>query len=914
MALSFAITATALIAVIGVTGSTLTPPLTPGLQQGGGRDPSAGDTQIGESQISPNNNIQPLEIIFNTDFVSAGFGGMRGIGTGTITVTGVNGTVSRALLFWNGPTNSSNPGANATVNFAGTAITGTNIGFSSDNCWGFANSQAYRADVTSIVLGNGVYSLSNFTKPDSEVNGVSLIVFFNDGNSANNRDVVLFDGNDSNIPNPFDANGWNVTLSGIDYTGGTANLQLHVSDGQSFPDDALRVNGQILVPAGPVFQGNSVPNGASAGATNGGLWDIRSFSITPFLTPGANTITVTTGVGGDCLSLVVAAIDLPAGAAPTNDLKVSKTASPNPVAAGQNISYTVRVENTGAESVSNVRVTDTIQPNTRFVSVSAPAGWSCTAPPVGGSGTVVCTKSIMAPNEIAIITIVVSVDCSTPNNTVIVNTVLVESTVEEGPPPFPVTDMEAVTVIDPAPRIVSCPGDIVRNADANQCSAVVDFPVPTVTDNCPGATIICVPPSGQRLDAGTSQTVTCTATDAAGNTSACSFRISVRDAQPPTIACPTTPVQINAGGACTITVPDITASVRNSISDACTPVSSLTVTQSPAPNTSVASDLRSITITVTDGAGVSTTCRVPVTVINSGGQAAQVTIGSGNELDLSVKLLSKKKSKKKVKPVVDTGTFTVKNVKCDGTSLTLPFGGVRRLTDAGAGKPINDPDDNDFFSVFIGCGASRTRLNVGQNVTIGFGEEVCFTVEFNPTIPPVASATTNLSASEVLPADFRSEVVLDGINPVVIRARVDGGVRLIDPATGSSNNPVVTICQSGNNEFTVRYHAWSPSKSDVRSVKYEFLDSSGGVIKTLDVDLAGPIAGTSLVNGQSFNIEQSFSGTGVSSVRVTLNGASSSSTATSGSISSNCPSAIQSPSQQRATLFLPGLTVDAVKP
>ena len=913
LALCFAITATALIAVIGVTGST-TPPLTPGQQQGGGTDSSAGNRQAGESQVSPNNNIQPLEIIFNTDFASAGFGGMRGIGTGTITLSGVTGPVTRALLFWNGPTNSSNPSANATVNFAGTIITGTNIGFSSDNCWGFVNSQAYRADVTSLVIGNGSFSLSNFTKPDSEINGVSLLVFFNDGNNGNNRDVVLFDGNDSNINNPFDAPGWNVTLSGINYTSGTANLQLTVSDGQVFDDDAVRINGQILAPAGPIFQGNTVPNGASAVNTNGGLWDIRSFNITQFLTPGANTISVTTGVLNDCLSLVVAAIDLPAGAAPTSDLTVTKTGLPDPVAPGQNITYTVRVENTGTNSVSNVKVTDTIQPNTRFVSISAPTGWSCAAPPVGGTGTVVCTKPIMAPKEIAVLTLVVSVDCSTPSNTVIVNTVLVESTVSEGPPPFPVTDMETVTVIDPAPRIISCPGDIVQPADANQCSAVVNFPVPGVTDNCPGATIICSPPSGQRLDAGTSQTVTCTATDAVGNRSVCSFKISVRDAQPPTITCPTTPVQIDAGGACTINVPDITSSVRNSVSDICTPASSLTITQSPAPNTSVASDLRFINITVSDAAGVSTTCRVPVTVTNSGGPAAQVTIGSGSELDLSVKLISKKKNKKKVKPAVATGTFTVKNVKCDRTSLTLPFGGVRRVTDAGAGKPINDPDDNDFFSVFIGCGNTRTKLNVGQNVTIGFNEEACFTVEFNPKVPPVASATTNLSASEVLPADFKSEVVLDGITPVSIRARVDSGVKLIDPATGDSNNPVVTICQSGNNQFTVRYHAWSASKADVRSVKYEFLDGSGGVIKTIDVDLAGPISGTSLVNGQSFNVEQSFSGTGVSSVRVTLSGANSSATATSGAISSNCTSAIQLQSQQRATLFLPGLTVDAVKP
>ena len=478
----------------------------------------------------------------------------------------------------------------------------------------------------------------------------------------------------------------------------------------------------------------------------------------------------------------------------------------------------------------------------------------------------------------------------------------------------------AGTVIDPCnfdtepPTIASCPRDIVQPADANQCSAVVNYPVPTATDTCSGTTIVCLPPSGVVLEAGTSQTVTCTATDAKGNMSTCSFKISVQDSQPPTIVCPTTPVQINAGGACTVTVPDITASVRNSISDACTPASSLTVTQSPAPNTSVGSDLRFINITVSDAAGVSTTCQVPVTVINSGGQAAQVTIGSGNELDLSVNLLTKKKKNKKVKPAIATGTFSVKNVKCDGTSLTLPFGGVRRVTDAGAGNPINNPDDNKFFSVFIQNGNLQTKLNVGQNVTIGFNQVVTFTVEFTPTVPPVVSSTTNLSASDVLPGDFKSEVVLSGISPVMIRARVASGVKLIDPATGNTNNPVVTICGSGNNQFTVRYHAWSPSKADVRSVKYDFLDGSGGTIKSIDVDLAGPISGTSLVNGQSFNIEQSFNGSGVSSVRVTLSGANSSATATSGSISSNCSSALQLQSQQRATLFLPGLTVNAEKP
>ena len=270
------------------------------------------------SRITSANDIASYQTIFDTDVTAAGYGGMRGIGTGTISLTGVSGTVTKALLYWHGPTDSSIPSVNASVTFNGTPITGTNIGFSDDNCWPlFGNSQAYRADVTSLVTGNGDYTLAAFIKGDvADINGASLIVFFDDGNDTNNRDVVLFDGNDSNIPNIYDADGWNVTLSGINYASGTASIDLHVSDGQSYPDDALILNGNTLAAAGAVFQGLSVSNGASAGQTNGGLWDIKPYDVAAYLTPGPNTLTLTTGVNSDCLSLVVAAVNLPAGAAP----------------------------------------------------------------------------------------------------------------------------------------------------------------------------------------------------------------------------------------------------------------------------------------------------------------------------------------------------------------------------------------------------------------------------------------------------------------------------------------------------------------------------------------------------------------------------------------------------------------------
>ena len=261
-----------------------------------------------------------FKTVFNTDFTAVGIGGLRnGAGTATLNLSGVTGPVSEAYLYWHGPTNIATADAataNSNISFAGTAITGTYLGISSDNCWGFANSVAYRADVTSLITGNGNYSLANFIKTGVQINGFSLIVFFDDGDDTNNRDVVMFNGNDSNINNPFDAPGWNITLSGINYTDGTANLQFHVADGQTFADDAIRINGDVFVPAGNVFQGTNAQNGGSGFPGNGLLWDINTYNVTSLLNPGLNTLNITTGVASDCLACVLIAIDLPAGAAP----------------------------------------------------------------------------------------------------------------------------------------------------------------------------------------------------------------------------------------------------------------------------------------------------------------------------------------------------------------------------------------------------------------------------------------------------------------------------------------------------------------------------------------------------------------------------------------------------------------------
>ncbi|HTH71627.1 MAG TPA: hypothetical protein VL493_10145, partial [Candidatus Saccharimonadales bacterium] len=56
--------------------------------------------------------VSTKTVVKNTDFESAGFGGMRGgDGTGTITLAAFTGTVTKALLYWHGPTNSANSAA-----------------------------------------------------------------------------------------------------------------------------------------------------------------------------------------------------------------------------------------------------------------------------------------------------------------------------------------------------------------------------------------------------------------------------------------------------------------------------------------------------------------------------------------------------------------------------------------------------------------------------------------------------------------------------------------------------------------------------------------------------------------------------------------------------------------------------------
>jgi uncharacterized repeat protein (TIGR01451 family) len=146
--------------------------------------------------------------------------------------------------------------------------------------------------------------------------------------------------------------------------------------------------------------------------------------------PSTVTNTAVVGGGGE-VNLANDTATNVATVVSTADLGVTNAASPDPVAAGNNITYTQIVTNNGPSAADNATMVEAVPPNTTFVSVSAPSGWSCTTPGVGSTGNVICTSLSMAGSTAATFTMVVKVTSTTASGTVITDTATVNSSVSD---------------------------------------------------------------------------------------------------------------------------------------------------------------------------------------------------------------------------------------------------------------------------------------------------------------------------------------------------------------------------------------------------------------------------------------------------------------------------------------------------
>ena len=161
---------------------------------------------------------------------------------------------------------------------------------------------------------------------------------------------------------------------------------------------------------------------------------VRVNANTPNGTTLSNTVTATSGTFDPC----------PGNNSATTttkvkkqaDLAVTKSDAPDPVNAGENITYAIDVANAGPSDAQNVSLSDATPANTTFVSITQTAGpaFTCTSPALGGTGTVTCTIATFAAGASASFTLVVNVNANTPNGTTICNTATMSSSTTDNVP------------------------------------------------------------------------------------------------------------------------------------------------------------------------------------------------------------------------------------------------------------------------------------------------------------------------------------------------------------------------------------------------------------------------------------------------------------------------------------------------
>jgi len=121
------------------------------------------------------------------------------------------------------------------------------------------------------------------------------------------------------------------------------------------------------------------------------------------------------------------------------------------------------------------------------------------------------------------LTLVVNVECTLANGAAIPNTATVQSGIDDLDPG---NDAATATVAaaNPPPTL-ACPAPI--SVDAPDSSgAAVTYPLAVASDNCPGVSVVCLPPSGSTFPLGIT-TVSCTGTDSGGSSATCAFPITV---------------------------------------------------------------------------------------------------------------------------------------------------------------------------------------------------------------------------------------------------------------------------------------------------------------------------------------------------------------------------------------------------
>ncbi len=454
-----------------------------------------------------------------------------------------------------------------------------------------------------------------------------------------------------------------------------------------------------------------------------------------------------------------------------------------------------------------------------------------------------------------------------------------------------------VTVVDAVPPVVTVPGAGLDIEQQSVAGAVVDFSaLVSATDNItPLLTPVCTPPSGSTFPPGTTP-VTCTATDAEGNSASATFDVRVSDTTEPVITVPSATVnreqQTSAGATVDYaSLVSATDNIDGTPDIACTPASGtlfppgLTVVNCTATNSSGNTDSASFNVTVTDStAPVVSVPAATVVVEQQGAAGATVNysalVGAVDNIDPSPGLACSPASGSTFPAGLTTVTciatdadgnssaasFDVNVEDTIAPALTAPTGtiNVERENSTGAVFTyVVSANDTADPSPVLSCspasgsifGPGLTSVTCTATDDAGNSNSASFAVNVRDTIDPIISVPVDGIDVE-LQGPSGSVVDFIGLITATDTADPNPGISCTPPS-GSLFPPGVTIeagaetvsCTATDHEgntasasFLVRVgyadgFGIDPKKLNVRGgssnpLSWGWLDSNGAIIDT----------------------------------------------------------------------------------
>ncbi|MCK6639339.1 MAG: HYR domain-containing protein [Bacteroidia bacterium] len=345
-----------------------------------------------------------------------------------------------------------------------------------------------------------------------------------------------------------------------------------------------------------------------------------------------------------------------------------------------------------------------------------------------------------------------------------------------------------------------CPSNVSAFSSSGTCNATVTFPSIAAVDNCDGNVSVIQTsglPSGSSFSVGTTIN-TFTATDGNGNTSTCSFSVTVQDTVRPVAICQNTTIYIASNGIATVTPAQLDAGST----DACG-IASYSLSQTTFNCSQIAADFP-IVLTVTDVHGNVAACTSLVDIYEN---LAPVALCHDTTLYLNatgdVTLTA---------PMIDDGTYD----ECHIVDLRV--------------YPWNS------WSVVLGC------ANLGtNNVTLGSHDQF-------GNFGTCTSVVTILDTIDPLPLCQNLTVHLNASgNASIIPAMINNGSSDACGIASMSVSPNSFSCANvGSNTVTLTVTDVSGNSSTCTSI-VTVVDTIRPVVNTQNLTLQLNAAGTASI-------------------------------------------------------------------